>query len=92
MITTLSSPGRRGEGRERDEWSVVCGLVREADSKMRLMSTVDYPANNRRIKIFSNQPGLQFYTGNFLPREGMLGKVCRRNLVTQSGVILISCT
>ena len=50
---------------------------------MRLMSTVDYPAKNRRIKIFSNQPGLQFYTGNFLPREGMLGKVCRRNLVTK---------
>ena len=68
---------------------MICCLVREADSKMRLISTVDYPAKNRRIKIFSNQPGLQFYTGNFLPREGMLGKVCRRNLVLKSVLILL---
>ena len=51
---------------------------------MRLISIVDYPAKNRRIKMFSNQPGLQFYTGNFLPRAGMLGKVVvfRRDVVT----------
>ena len=46
---------------------------------MRLISIVDYPPKNRRIKIFSDQPGLQFYTGNFLPRDGMLGKVCSGN-------------
>ena len=39
------------------------------------MTVVDYPTKNRRMKIFSNQPGLQFYTGNFLPRDGMLAKV-----------------
>ena len=55
---------------------------------MRLISIVDYPAKNRRLKMFSNQPGLQFYTGNFLPRDGMLGKViilivvCRRDVLT----------
>ena len=53
---------------------------------MRLISIVDYPAKNRRLKMFSNQPGLQFYTGNFLPRDGMLGKViivvCRSDVLT----------
>ena len=42
---------------------------------MRLMAIVDYPTKSRRMKVFSNQPGLQFYTGNFLPREGMSAKV-----------------
>ena len=42
---------------------------------MRLISVVDYPKKQRIMKIFSNQPGVQFYTGNFLPRAGMDGKV-----------------
>ena len=42
---------------------------------MRLISTVEYPKKLRKMKIFSNQPGVQFYTGNFLPRSGMAGKV-----------------
>jgi len=49
-------------------------ISREKENKMRLMTVVDYPTKNRRMKIFSNQPGLQFYTGNFLPRDGMLAK------------------
>ena len=42
---------------------------------MRLVSIVDYREKRRTMKVFSNQPGVQFYTGNFLPRNGMLGKV-----------------
>ena len=42
---------------------------------MRLVSIVEYPKKTRTMKVFSNQPGIQFYTGNFLPRDGMLGKV-----------------
>ena len=42
---------------------------------MRLVSIVEYPKKKRTMKVFSNQPGIQFYTGNFLPRDGMLGKV-----------------
>ena len=49
--------------------------LREAESKMRLMAVVEYPKKGRKMKVFSNQPGLQFYTGNFLPREGMSAKV-----------------
>ena len=42
---------------------------------MRLISIVEYPKKMRKMKIYSNQPGVQFYTGNFLPRNGMIGKV-----------------
>ena len=49
--------------------------LREAESKMRLMAVVEYPKKGRKMKVFSNQPGLQLYTGNFLPRAGMRGKV-----------------
>ena len=44
---------------------------------MRLISIVEYPKKMRKMKIYSNQPGVQFYTGNFLPRNGMSGKVQR---------------
>ena len=42
---------------------------------MRMISVVEFPMKQRIMKIFSNQPGVQFYTGNFLPRSGMPGKV-----------------
>ena len=41
---------------------------------MKLISVVEYPPKGRQMKVFSNQPGVQFYTGNFLPRNGMAGK------------------
>ena len=50
--------------------------IRTADAqKMRLISEVKYLRKMRTMKMFSNQPGVQFYTGNFLPRAGIGGKV-----------------
>ena len=49
-------------------------VTRTKQKKMKLVSVVEYPPKNRKMKVFSNQPGVQFYTGNFLPRDGMAGK------------------
>jgi len=39
---------------------------------VRPVAEVEY--DGRRMLVSSNQPGVQFYTGNFLPREGLAGK------------------
>ena len=49
-------------------------VTRTKQNKMKLVSVVEYPPKGRQMKVFSNQPGVQFYTGNFLPRNGMAGK------------------
>jgi aldose 1-epimerase len=43
------------------------GVVSRAPvSGLQLMAKVQDPASGRTMQIFSNQPGVQFYTGNFL--------------------------
>jgi len=39
---------------------------------VRPVAEVEY--NGQSMLVSSNQPGIQFYTGNFLPREGLVGK------------------
>ena len=53
-------------------------VSKQFEDKMRLISVVEYPKKMRSMKIFSNQPGVQFYTGNFLPKTGFIGKVIRK--------------
>ena len=59
---------------------------------MRLVSIVEYKAKRRTMKVFSNQPGIQFYTGNFLPRSGMKGKVNCNAVPKMAGKIKCSHT
>lgn len=35
-----------------------------------LVATVSHPTSGRYLEVFSNQPGVQFYTANFLPEPG----------------------
>jgi aldose 1-epimerase len=44
-----------------------------------LMARVDEPVSGRGFELWSNQPGLQFYSGNFLDgtTSGKAGKVYR---------------
>lgn len=46
-----------------------CWLVRDADGET-LQSTaiLHDPTSGRVMEVFTNQPGVQFYTGNFLPK------------------------
>ena len=48
---------------------------RQFEDSVRLVAEVALPSKRRSMRVFSNQPGLQLYTGNFLPRAGMRGKV-----------------
>ncbi len=36
---------------------------------LRHFATISHPENNRRLDVFSNQPAMHFYTGNFLNNE-----------------------
>lgn len=38
----------------------------------RFVMAVQHSSSGRRLEVFSNQPGVQFYTGNFLPLNGTL--------------------
>ena len=41
---------------------------------MKVTAEVEHPSSGRRLRVLTNQPGVQFYTGNFIPKEGMAGK------------------
>ena len=40
--------------------------------KLRLASRVEHKESGRALECFSNQPGVQLYTGNFIPNDGSL--------------------
>ena len=44
----------------------LCYAIRDADGEMRLACTVKDPGSGRVMEIRTTQPGLQFYTGNWL--------------------------
>ncbi len=51
-----------------------CYAVRDYDGSMRRVAMVRDPKSGRTLEIHSTQPGLQFYTGNFLDGgEGSCG-------------------
>jgi galactose mutarotase-like enzyme len=35
----------------------------------RKVAEVEHPGTSRRLEVWSDQPGLELYTGNFLPTE-----------------------
>jgi aldose 1-epimerase len=41
-------------------------VAREVSDEPRLLARAEDPASGRTMDVFSNQPGLQFYSGNFL--------------------------
>lgn len=43
-----------------------CWVLRNFDGKMRLTARVTEPASGRVMEVLTDQPGLQFYSGNFL--------------------------
>lgn len=43
-----------------------CWVLRETKSELALAATLTDPKSGRQMQVFSNQPGIQFYSGNFL--------------------------
>ncbi|XP_031827207.1 galactose mutarotase isoform X2 [Nomia melanderi] len=41
--------------------------------KNKFVAKVLHPTSGRYLEVYSNQPGVQFYTANFLPAEGSTG-------------------
>jgi aldose 1-epimerase len=54
-------------------------IARTLAAEPRLLARVEEPKSGRVMEIFSNQPGLQFYSGNFLDgtTSGKAGKLYR---------------
>ncbi len=41
-------------------------VLNEQDSGMRFAASAVHPESGRKLEVFTNEPGMQFYTGNFL--------------------------
>jgi aldose 1-epimerase len=54
-------------------------VARRVSEEPRLLATVEDPKSGRAMRLLSNQPGLQFYSGNFLDAttSGKAGKLYR---------------
>ncbi|MCB1087653.1 MAG: galactose-1-epimerase, partial [Verrucomicrobiae bacterium] len=42
--------------------------------KLQHVATVHDPKSGRVLEVETDEPGLQFYVGNYLPKEGLAGK------------------
>ncbi|MBC2839533.1 galactose mutarotase [Robiginitalea sp. SC105] len=43
-----------------------CWILNGPDAGFRKVATVTHPPSGRRLEVFTDEPGVQFYTGNFL--------------------------
>src|SRR3546814_12462236 len=86
-VFDFRTPHAVGErGRDASDQQIVFGrgydhnwvIGRKVTSDEHLMAKVSDPASGRGFELWSNQPGLQFYSGNFLDRseERRVGKEC----------------
>ncbi len=41
-------------------------VARDVAAEPRLLAAIEHPGSGRRLETWSNQPGIQFYSGNFL--------------------------
>ena len=46
-----------------------CWVIRQGNDELRTAAIAHDPQSGRKLKILTNQPGLQFYTGNYLPAK-----------------------
>ncbi|CAK9832034.1 Galactose mutarotase [Anthophora retusa] len=50
-----------------------CLTMNDTANEKNLVAQVLHPPSGRYLEVFSNQPGVQFYTANFLPENGNRG-------------------
>ncbi|XP_015115177.1 aldose 1-epimerase isoform X2 [Diachasma alloeum] len=50
-----------------------CLVNGEKNRDSKLVAKVDHPASGRTLEVHTNQPGVQFYTANFLPEANASG-------------------
>ncbi len=51
----------------------LCYAIRDADGQLRLAATAKDPTSGRVMEVHTDQPGLQFYTGNWLDGQAASG-------------------
>lgn len=69
----FNSPKKIGQDIEDSHEQIQIGngydhswVLRDYDSKIRLVSSIYHPETGRVLEIFTTEPGMQLYTGNFL--------------------------
>jgi aldose 1-epimerase len=55
-------------------------VAREVSDETRLLARLEHPGSGRVLEVHSNQPGIQFYSGNFLDAstQGKAGRLYRQ--------------
>ena len=64
----------------------------EVEDGLALVASLAYPPSGRRLEVWSDQPGLELYTANFLPcQDGLQGKegaeYCRSDTVSAENTL-----
>ena len=54
-----------------------CFVLRSQDGSLALAAVVSHPDSGRMLEIYTTQPGIQFYTGNFLDGKAANGGFLR---------------
>ncbi|KAJ8915083.1 hypothetical protein NQ315_014338 [Exocentrus adspersus] len=44
-------------------------IIRGTEQETTFVAKIDHPKSGRTLEVYSNQPGVQFYTGNALPED-----------------------
>ena len=63
-----------------------CWVLNDQDEGMRLNATAYHPESGRLLEVFSNEPGIQLYSGNFL--DGILPSKNGGTYASRSGFCL----
>lgn len=63
-----------------------CWVLNEQDKGVRFVASAFEPQSRRYLEVFSDQPGIQFYSGNFL--DGTLPRKNKGNYEIRSGFCL----
>lgn len=71
---------KRGKGYDH------CWVLNDQDSGKRLVASVYHPGTGRYMEVYSDEPAIQFYTGNFL--DGTLNRKDEGTYAYRSGFCL----
>ncbi|MDA0197000.1 MAG: galactose mutarotase [Bacteroidetes bacterium] len=63
-----------------------CWVLDESDDELKFAASVFEPKSGRNMEIFTTEPGIQFYTGNFL--DGSINGKNGKNYAYRSGFCL----
>ncbi|XP_076753985.1 galactose mutarotase [Xylocopa sonorina] len=71
--TTLGDVINKVPGGRGYDHNFCLTTTNNTKDEINLVAKVLHPTSGRYVEVFSNQPGVQFYTANFFPEHGSVG-------------------